>query len=107
MKFHSGMLAQVREAGQPVTAAFVRYRLTEDNGPHISLANDVCFWGDDVLLVPHVFRLLALRGIEVTVRIADSPITFSADPANRKLAAAEARAAVMELGGIPEPAPVA
>jgi 1-acyl-sn-glycerol-3-phosphate acyltransferase len=106
MKFHSGILAQVREAGEPVTAAFVSYRLTEDNGPHISLANDVCFWGDDALLVPHVFRLLAIRGIEVSVRIADSPIAFSADPSNRKLAAAEARAAVMELGGIAEPAPV-
>ena len=106
MKFHSGILAQVREAGEPVTAAFVSYRLTADNGPHISLANDVCFWGDDALLVPHVFRLLAIRGIEVSVRIADSPIAFSADPSNRKLAAAEARAAVMELGGIAEPAPV-
>jgi 1-acyl-sn-glycerol-3-phosphate acyltransferase len=107
MKFHSGILAQVREAGEPVTAAFVSYRLTEDNGPHISLANDVCFWGDDALLVPHVFRLLAIRGIEVSVRIADSPIAFSADASNRKLAAAEARTAVMELGGITEPAPVA
>ena len=106
MKFHSGILAQVREAGEPVTAAFLRYRLTEDNGPQVSLADDVCFWGDEVMLVPHVFRLLALRGIEVSVQIADSPIAFSSDPGNRKLAAAEARAAVMELGGVTEPAPV-
>jgi 1-acyl-sn-glycerol-3-phosphate acyltransferase len=106
MRFHSGILAQVREAGEPVTAAFLRYRLAEDNGPQVSLERDVCFWGDEPRLIPHVFRLLALRGLEVSVRIADSPIAFSADPGNRKLAAAEARAAVMELGGVTEPAAV-
>jgi 1-acyl-sn-glycerol-3-phosphate acyltransferase len=104
LKFHSGILAQVRDAGEPVTAAFVRYRLTEDNGPQVSLERDVCYWSDDAVLVPHVFRLLAIRGIEVSVRVADSPIAFSAEPDNRKLAAEEARAAVMELGGITEPA---
>ena len=99
MKFHSGILAQVVEAGEPVTAAFVRYRLTEDNGQGVKLDDDVCYWGDDVQLFPHIFRLLGLRGIEVSIRIADAPIQF-ANGADRKLVAVEARTAVMEVGGV-------
>jgi len=105
-KFHSGILAQLLEAEEPVTAAYVRYRLTEDNGPGITIGDDLCYWGDEVQLFPHIFRLLGIRGIEVTVRIAEAPIPFSADAEHRKLAAEEARAAVMELGGVSEPAPV-
>jgi lyso-ornithine lipid O-acyltransferase len=99
LKFHTGVLSQVLETGEPVTAAFIRYRLTEDN-PGVTLEDDLCFWGDEVQLFPHVFHLLAIRGIEVSVRIAESPIRFTADHGNRKLAAREARAAVMELGGV-------
>jgi 1-acyl-sn-glycerol-3-phosphate acyltransferase len=97
MKFHSGILAQVLEAGEPVTAAYVRYRFTEDNGPDVSIEDDVCYWGD-VWLFPHIFRLLSLRGIEVQVRIADAPIVFSGGAGERKRVAEEARAAVMEAG---------
>jgi 1-acyl-sn-glycerol-3-phosphate acyltransferase len=89
------MLAQAMEAGQPITAAHIRYRLTEDNGPYLSLA-DVCFW-DDTLFARHVFRLLALRGIEVELRFAESPIAFSPAAADRRIAAQEARAAVLQL----------
>jgi 1-acyl-sn-glycerol-3-phosphate acyltransferase len=102
LKFHSGVLGQMLEAGQPVTAAFVSYRLTQDNGPGVTIQNDVAFWGDEAQLFPHVFGLLALRGIEVSVRIADGPIAFTADAHHRKQAAIEARAAVMELGGVHE-----
>ena len=106
LKFHSGVLSQVLEAGEAVTAAFVTYRMTEDSGPGVSLSRDVCYWGDEVKLFPHIFKLVALRGIEVSVRIADAPIPFSRD-ANRKVAAVEARAAVMRLGGVAEREPVA
>jgi len=95
LPFHSGLLAQAIEAGQPITAAHIRYRLTEDNGPSFSLA-DVCFW-DDTLLVKHIFRFLALRGIEVELRFAQSPIAFSVGADQRKLAAQQAHTAVMEL----------
>jgi 1-acyl-sn-glycerol-3-phosphate acyltransferase len=98
LQFHSGILTQVRDAGEPVTAAFVSYRFTEDNGPDRSLQDDVSYWGDEVQLFPHIFRLLGLRGIEVTIRIANVPIAFSADVEDRKLTAEEARAAVMEVG---------
>ncbi len=101
LKFHSGLLAQAMAAGQAVTAAFVRYRVTEDNGPDVSVENDVCYWGD-VSMGKHIWRLLGMRGIEAEVRFADGPIAFSESAGQRKLAAVEARAAVMELGGLVE-----
>jgi lyso-ornithine lipid O-acyltransferase len=106
LKFHSGLLAQAMQSGQPIWAAHVRYRLTEDNGPGITLA-EVSYW-DDTPLLKHIFRLLAVRGIEVEVRFAETPIAFSEDVGQRKLAAAEARAVVMQLGGeVEAAAPVA
>jgi 1-acyl-sn-glycerol-3-phosphate acyltransferase len=104
LPFHSGLLALALEARHPVTAAHVQYRLTEDNGPDVSVADDVCFWGDDAPLFRHIFGLLRLRGIEVEVRFADGPIQFTSGAVERKLAAEEARAAVMELGGVAESA---
>jgi 1-acyl-sn-glycerol-3-phosphate acyltransferase len=97
LPFRSGALAQVLEAGQSVTAAHVSYRLTEDNGQDVSIEKDVAFWGDDAHLFRHMFGLLALRGIEVTVRFAEKPIEFVATFHDRKQAAIEARAAVVEL----------
>ena len=95
LPFHSGLLSQAMEAGQPITAALIRYRLTEDNGPYLSLA-DLCFW-DNTLFARHVFRLLALRGIEVELCFAESPIAFSPAASQRRIAAEEARAAVLQL----------
>ena len=107
LPFHGGLLAQMRDAGQAVTPAWVSYRLTEDNGPDIDPGDDLCYWGDEVQLFPHIFRLLSIRGIEVKIHVAETPIRFTADVEDRKAAAAEARAAVMELGGVTEPATVA
>ena len=97
LKFRSGLLSEAIEAGQPVTAAYVRFQLTQDNGPGVTVTSHVSYW-DDTPLLKHTFSLVALRGIEVVVRFADSPIVFSSS--NRKTAAVEARAAVMQLGGI-------
>jgi 1-acyl-sn-glycerol-3-phosphate acyltransferase len=96
LKFHSGILALAIDSGEPVTAAYVRYRLTEDNGPGVTVA-DVCYW-DDTPLVLHIFRLLGLREIEVEVRFGDGPIRFTETVGRRKMAAIEARAAVIEVG---------
>jgi len=101
LPFHSGLLAEAMQGGQAVTAAYVRYRLTEVNGPRVTVAETVCYWGKTWLVV-HIFRLLGLRGIEVEVQFADGPIVFSAGAADRKVAAEEARAAVMEVGGLVE-----
>lgn len=98
LPFHSGLLAQVIEIDEPVTAAFLRYTLDEDNGPGISAEDDVCWWGDRNMWA-HVFRFLGLRGAHATVRFAPAPIAFSSNLLHRKAAAEEARDAVRELAG--------
>jgi 1-acyl-sn-glycerol-3-phosphate acyltransferase len=99
LKFHSGLLIKSLEAAQPITAAFLSYRLAQGSDPGFTAENDVSYWGDTPLLL-HIFRLLGLRGIEVEARFAHFPISFSVGPDQRKLLAAEARAAVMDLGGV-------
>jgi 1-acyl-sn-glycerol-3-phosphate acyltransferase len=97
LKFHSGLLSQVTAGGAPVTAAHLRYSFVEDNGPDVSVADDVCYWGDRNLL-GHIFKFLGLRGVRVEVRFAEEPIAFSSDGLHRRQAAVEARAAVKALG---------
>jgi lyso-ornithine lipid O-acyltransferase len=97
LKFHSGLLAQVLEGGSAVTASYLRYSFDENNGADVSIADDVCHWGERNLLA-HIFKFLSLRGIRAEVRFADDPIAFSSDVLHRKMAAGEARSAVQELG---------
>ena len=97
LKFHSGLLAQVIDTGSPVTAAYLRYSFAEENGPGVSVADDVCYWGDRNMLA-HIFKFLGLRGVRVEVRFAGGPIAFSSEGLHRKMAAVEARAAVSALG---------
>jgi lyso-ornithine lipid O-acyltransferase len=101
LKFHSGLLAQAMESGAPITAAHIQYSLTEENGPNVTVADDVCYWGD-VKMLPHIFKLLGLRGMRVEVRFAGRPIAFSTNVTHRKQAAVEARAAVALLGDVRE-----
>ncbi|HEY6413911.1 MAG TPA: lysophospholipid acyltransferase family protein [Edaphobacter sp.] len=101
LKFHSGLLAQVMQSGAPITAAHIQYSLTEENDPDVTVADDVCYWGDAKML-PHIFKLLGLRGVRVEVRFAEQSIVFSTDVTHRKQAAVEARAAVASLGDVRE-----
>jgi len=97
LKFHSGLLSQVMAGGAPVTAAYLSYSFTVDNGLDVRVADDVCYWGDRNMLV-HIFKFLALRGVRAQVRFAEEPIAFSSDGVHRKKAAVEARLAVEALG---------
>jgi len=99
LKFHSGLLSKAIDTGSPVTAAHLRYSFAVENGPDVSVANDVCYWGDRSML-PHVFKFLGLRGVRAEVRFAEEPIAFSSDDLHRKKAAVEARNAVMMLGSV-------
>jgi lyso-ornithine lipid O-acyltransferase len=102
LKFHSGLLAQVIDGGAPVTAAYLSYSFAEDNGEgnglDVSVAEDVCYWGDRHML-GHIFKFLGLRGVRAEVRFAEEPIAFSSDGLHRKRAAVEARSAVADRGG--------
>ena len=97
LKFHSGLLAQAMEERAPVTAAYISYRLGERNDVGVTVADDVCYWGDAQML-SHIFKLLGLRGLRAEVRFAERPIKFSSDVMHRKMAAIEARFAVAALG---------
>jgi 1-acyl-sn-glycerol-3-phosphate acyltransferase len=96
LKFHSGLLAQAMEQREPVTAAYLRYGLSSRNEKGVSVADDVCYWGDAKILA-HIFRLLGLRGLRAEVWFAAGPIAFSSDVMHRKQAAIEARNAVAAL----------
>ncbi len=96
LKFHSGLLAEAMAGEQqPVTAAYLRYTLTQDNGGR-TVEDDVAFWGEQPML-PHVFRFLSLRGVRAEVAIDDEPIVFTAGTSARKQVALEARRAVCAL----------
>jgi len=95
LPFRSGLLSEAIAADMPVTAAHIRYRLTQHNETNRSLS-DVSFW-DDTPLLTHIFRMLSMRGIEIELTFADAPIAFSVGADQRKIAAEEARAAVLQL----------
>ena len=100
LKFHSGLLAQAIASGEKITPAFLKLYLDEDNGPDVSVADDVAYWGERNMLL-HIFKLMGLRGIRVAVRFADEPIRWSREGLHRKLAACEAQTAVARLGEMP------
>jgi 1-acyl-sn-glycerol-3-phosphate acyltransferase len=99
MPFRSGLLAQTLEAGAPVTAAFIRYELSaEDLARSRSARNDV-HWGDQTL-IQHLWNFAGLHGVKAEVRFAEEPIAFSgAAYEDRKVAAVEARDAVLAISG--------
>lgn len=104
MPFHSGLLAQALEAGATVTPGFLRYELSsQDLARGKSPRNDV-HWGKQTLIA-HLWNFLGLHAMRAEVRFADHPIAFSPSAyEDRKVAAAEAREAVLaisEPGTIP------
>lgn len=101
LPFHSGLLAQAMDSGEPITAAHIHYTLDLDNGPGVTAREAVC-WGDSTPMLKHVARFLTLRGVHATVRIAPQPIVFSSGSVHRKIAAVEAREAVLGLSAVGE-----
>ena len=99
LPFHSGLLAVSLEAEQPIWPAYIHYTLKK-NDSSVSLHDDVC-WGDTPML-KHIFRFLGIDGVDAWVKVAQEPIRFSLPEReiDRKIAAVEAREAVMALAGM-------
>ena len=97
MPFRSGLLAQSIEAGAPVVPAFISYALSpQDVAAGKTLPHEV-FWGPQSLPTL-IWRFLNLHRLHATLRFDDHPIAFSpAAIADRKVAAVEARDAVLRL----------
>jgi lyso-ornithine lipid O-acyltransferase len=100
MPFRSGLIAQTIEAEAPMIPVFISYTISaRDTAAGKTLRQDV-HWGPQSLPA-HVWRLVSLHGIHATVQFADQPIIFSeAAIADRKIAAAEAREAVIHLNEV-------
>ena len=94
LPFRGGLIAEARIAELPITAAVIRYGVEGPAG--VTIEDDVAYWGDRGLM-EHVGRFLTLEGVRVRVRFAEVPVRF--DAAERKAAAAEAREAMLVLGG--------
>lgn len=100
MPFRSGLLAQAIDVGAPVTAGFISYAIPpKDIAEGRTLRHDV-HWGPQGFL-DHIWSFLSLHGLHATMQFADAPIAFSeAAVANRKVAAVEARDAVIRLSEV-------
>ena len=96
LPFRTGLLAQALAAEEPITAAHIGYTLDAGNG-RATVEDNVCFWGEDAPMLKHIFRFVGLQGVHARVRIAEVPIAFSGGELDRKEAAVEARAAVLEV----------
>jgi 1-acyl-sn-glycerol-3-phosphate acyltransferase len=102
MPFRSGLLAQALEAGAAVTPGFLRYTLSAEDAARGKTLRDDVHWGTQTLLA-HLWNLLGLRAIHAELRFAEGPIAFSAAAyEDRKVAAEEARAAVLAVSGAPQ-----
>lgn len=94
LPFRGGLIAEARIAELPITAAVIRYTVAGPRGATVE--DDVAYWGDRGLM-EHVGHFLTLKGVRVYVRFSDRPVVFA--QTERKAAAAEARTAMLQLGG--------
>ncbi len=99
LPLRSGLLAATLEARAPVTPGYIRYRLSaRDLAAGKSTRNDV-HWGTQTLPA-HLWNFFGLHNVAAEIEFAPGPIQFS--PAaldNRKVAAAEAQEALLQLAG--------
>ena len=97
LPFHSGLLQQALSAEAPVTAARISYTLDQPNRAGVTVRDNVHYWGT-IPLLKHLWGFCQLRGVHAHVRFADAPIVWSVEGIHRKVAAVEARDAVVGLG---------
>ncbi len=97
LPFRSGLLAQSIAAAEPVTPGFIHYDLSpRDLARGKSTRNDV-HWGDQTLW-QQIWNFCGLHSLHATVYFSPQPIVFSpAAIENRKIAAEEARNAILTL----------
>ena len=101
MPFKSGLLAQSIEAGAPIVPSFITYAISARDKAAGKTLRDDLHWGPHSL-VDHVWRLVSLHGMHATVQFGEAPIHFTeAAVADRKIAAVEAREAVIHLSSAP------
>ena len=94
LPFRTSLFEAPVALGAPIHIASLRYSVPGDLEGQI-MREKVAFWGD-ISFAAHLPRLLGLKRVDAMVEFA--PGTIQAD--NRKVAAAEAEAAVRNLLGL-------
>jgi 1-acyl-sn-glycerol-3-phosphate acyltransferase len=87
--FHSSLFQPAIDLNTPVTAACLRYEISDGDA-----GEEVCYWGDHIL-VPHLLNLLTKESVRVKIRFSPKPYQF----ADRKTAARMMEEEVRELHG--------
>ena len=95
--FKSGLIAQTMEAREPMTPCFIRYKLSEQDLRKGRTARHSLYWQEQTL-PQMIWGLCLLHRLDVSVRFAEHPVDFTAGAvADRKVAAVEARDAMLKL----------
>jgi 1-acyl-sn-glycerol-3-phosphate acyltransferase len=68
LPFRRGLFHSVLNEGVPLQISALRYGCDD---PRVSIAEDVCWWGD-ALLAPHLWKLASADGVRATVRFGDA-----------------------------------
>ena len=103
MSFRSGLIAQTIDAGEPMIASFIHYDLSPSDIARGKSTREDVHWGPQSLPA-HIWNFCDLHHIHATVRFASGPIPFTPEAVkNRKIAANEARQAVIDLSLAPFP----
>jgi 1-acyl-sn-glycerol-3-phosphate acyltransferase len=89
LPFHGSMLQPAIDARAPIVPVALRWH---SSGGGVDVAEDVAYWKDHVL-VPHVWRFLGLRGIEVEI-VFGAPI--ASEGCDRSTLAAEVERQVLK-----------
>lgn len=99
MPFRSGLLAETLEAGATVWPGFIRYELSDEDLARGKSPREDVHWSTQTL-IQHLWNFFGLHGVHAEVRFAEAPIVFSqAAYEDRKVAAEEAREAVLAVSG--------
>jgi lyso-ornithine lipid O-acyltransferase len=90
LPFRPSLFEPAIASGATITPAWIGYE-----GSSGSVANDICYWGD-MTLVPHLFRMFAIRSITARVRFGSA----MREVKDRKQIAEATRNEVMRLGNM-------
>jgi lyso-ornithine lipid O-acyltransferase len=105
MSFRSGLLAQAIMLEQPVICAYIHYEFSPIDLAAGKTPEHDFYWGRQSL--PRlIWDFLGLHEIHGVIKFDAHPVAFSPEAIeNRKIAADEARAAMLRLAGLPTDSP--
>jgi 1-acyl-sn-glycerol-3-phosphate acyltransferase len=105
MTFRTGLLAQAIMLEQPIVCAYIHYELSAVDLAAGKTPQHDFYWGRQSL--PRlIWDFLGLHRIHGIIQFGEHPVAFSPEAiANRKIAAEEARAAMLALAGLPADSP--